>query len=92
MGNVSRLPGGGHIEWNIDGFREIRTSDAAMAGVEGLAQAVANQCGDGYEAQTASITGGRGRARAAVITTGKAINYEAKHHTLAGFASGKRKR
>jgi len=92
MGSASRLPGGVIIEWNIDGFKQIRTSDAALSAVRSLAADVAARCGDGYEAQPAAVTGGRGRARAAVITTGKAINYEKKHHTLAGFGSGSRKK
>ena len=72
------------IKWNLDGFREARTSPKVLDLLADEAERIAGQCGDGYEARGPEVSGGRGRGRAAVVTTTvKAMVHEAKHHTLA---------
>lgn len=64
-------------------FSEIRTLPKVMGLIDAKAEQIAAGCGDGYEAKPTEATGGRVRARAAVVTTGPAIRAEAKHHRLA---------
>lgn len=85
---------GAKVVYKPDAFAEIRTSPAALAAVQKLADDIARKAnqsleildgsnGDGYVATTAEVTGGRRRARAAVITGDfSAIVDEARNHTL----------
>lgn len=67
------------IKWRIEGFREIRLSAQGL--VEDLAQKVADDCGDGYEA--VSTESPRNRARAAVVTAdAHAMADNARNQTL----------
>lgn len=82
------------FKWNPAAFAEVRTSPAMMAAVEKAAEDVAGRAnsgleilpgsnGDGYVATPAQVTGGKRRARAAVITGDiSAIVDEARNHTL----------
>lgn len=68
---------------NHAGFRQLRTSAAVAQAVADAAEEVAARAGDGFEAQPVEITGGRGRARAAVVTvTFDAMLTQARDHTL----------
>lgn len=64
-------------------FLEIRTTGPVFNWVNGEADRIARNAGDGYLAKPAAVAGGRGRARAAVVTTGPAVRTEAKEHRLA---------
>ena len=71
------------IKWRLAGFREVRTSPEVMAELNRLAAGVAARAGEGYVAEPAAVTGGRGRGRAAVITaTEDARRDQAENHTL----------
>lgn len=76
------------IRWNLQGFRDLRTDPAVMAKIDEMAQRVAEAASassgaDGFEAQPVYETGGRVRARTAVITTTyEAMRAEAKDHVL----------
>ena len=60
----------GAIKWNRDAFKAIRTSAAVERELLRRAEKIAQACGDGFEADS-GITGGRGRARAAVWTASR---------------------
>jgi len=77
-------------KWNMAGFKEARTRPATVSAVGELSSSVSSRAGDGYVKVGPEISRGKGRARAAVLATGKAARNEAKNHTLAGMASGKR--
>ncbi len=71
------------IKWNRGAFAELRTLPAVMNELGGYADRIASAAGDGYEATTPAVTGGRVRGRAAVVaTTAKANRDNAKNHTL----------
>lgn len=71
------------IKWRKGAFKDIRTLPGVQAAVAEVAQKAADMAGDGFEATPVEVSGGRGRARAAVIpVTMKARNSDAKHHTL----------
>ena len=71
------------IRWRRGAFAEIRSLPAVVAEVNSLAAGVADRAGDGYEARAATISGGRVRARAAVVTaTAEARRDQATNHTL----------
>lgn len=71
------------IDWKMAGFREIRTASGAVSEVNRIAAGIAQRAGDGFVAEQADTTGGRGRARAAVVaTTVPAARAEAKDHVL----------
>ena len=77
------------VSWNMRAFRELRTSPEMRAQVAGAAQTLARAAGEGFEATPVEITGGRGRARAAVVTaTPRAMASNAKHHTLTRVLKG----
>lgn len=70
------------IVWKRGAFRELRTLPSVVADVEARAERIAAACGDGFEVRS-GITGGRGRARSAVLTTTvRAIARNARDHTL----------
>lgn len=70
------------IKWNPNAMRELRTSPEVLADVEARAERVAAACGPGYVTQS-EISGGRGRARAVVITGDMdAIRDNARRNTL----------
>ena len=69
-------------------MRIVRSMPEVMDAVDEKTQELASRAGDGYEAKPAQITGGRVRARAAVVTvTPAAMKNEAKNHTLAHLAN-----
>lgn len=69
------------IEWNMPGFRALRTDPAVVADLRRRAENIAAACGEGYIAEANPAP--RRRARAAVITaTGKAIRDNAENNTL----------
>ncbi|MCL2470660.1 MAG: hypothetical protein FWF25_02815 [Propionibacteriaceae bacterium] len=71
------------LVWRSGVFKEIRSLPTVKAAVNEAAQKVAAKCGTGYEVKAAQITGGRGRARAEVVTrTYQAMRREARDHTL----------
>lgn len=71
------------IKWKRGVFKEIRTLPDVMSIVESTADSMAADAGEGYEATAASVTRGRGRARASVVTaTPRAMHDNAKRHTL----------
>jgi len=83
--------GSPRIDWDMGGFREVRSRPETQAAVAALAAQVASSAGDGYETRPVEVSGGRGRAREAVLTaTYAARKNEARNHTLAGMASGSR--
>lgn len=68
------------IEWNIDGFRELRHSPGVAADIDARAARIADAAGPGYES---SPYRGATRHRASVITTSaKAAASERKHGKL----------
>lgn len=72
-----------HIDWNLDAFRALRTDPLVVAKVTEQADRIAAAAGTGFVASSTKITGGRGRARAAVIAeTQEARAAEAEHHVL----------
>lgn len=82
------------IKWNYAAFAEIRSRPATLAAVERLADKIAESANenlkilpysnsDGYVVTPAVVTGGRIRARAAVVTGDvSAMVDEARNHTL----------
>ena len=65
------------------GFREVRTLPAVLAWVDGEADRIARTAGGGYGARPAQVTGGKGRARAVVVTeTFEGILDNARNQTL----------
>lgn len=71
-------------------FKEIRTLPKVMGTLTIHAARVAAECGDGYHNHGATVTGGKGRGRASVVTDRQGSRREAKHHLLAGYADGGR--
>lgn len=70
------------IKFKQGAFREIRTLPAVQDEVEKRADRIASASGPGYVVQS-GVTGGRGRARSAVITGDfDAILDNARHQTL----------
>ena len=51
------------VKLNLQGFRQLRTSDAAQELVDRAAKKIADTCGEGFEAESSP---GRNRARATV--------------------------
>ena len=73
------------IKWHPGAFRQVRTMPEVLDILDSYAAAVAARAGEGYEAEPAQATGGRGRGRAAVVTaTVEAMHDEATRHTLEG--------
>lgn len=71
------------IKWNRRAFAELRTMPAVMRELDALAEGIAARAGEGFVAEPASVTGGRVRGRAAVLTsTRQAQAQEAREHTL----------
>ena len=69
------------IEFRRAAFRELRTSEAAIADVTGRAEAVAAAAGDGFE--VLPVQAPRNRARALVgTTTYEAMKRNAEENTL----------
>lgn len=72
------------IKWRPGAFRELRTLPAVVKDVEARAEKIAAACGDGFEVRS-DLPSGRGRARAAVVTTSvPAMVRNARDHTLLG--------
>lgn len=70
------------IKWNRSAFRALRTSAPVERELLRRAQKIRQAAGQGYEADS-GITGGRGRARAAVWTaTNKARIDNGRNQTL----------
>lgn len=70
------------IKWKHGAFRDARVQDAVRKELEKRAKKIARACGPGFEAAS-EVTGGRGRARAAVFpTTAKAARKNARENTL----------
>jgi len=70
------------IVWNRTAFKAIRTSAAVERELLRRAQKIAAAAGEGFDADS-GITGGRGRARAAVWTaTPEARRRNATDNTL----------
>lgn len=80
----SKIPGG-HIEWNIQGFEQVRRSPEAVRLLESKVDAAASAAGPGY---VGSVVQGQGkgtlgRAIGTVYTEEfKAILDNARHNTL----------
>lgn len=71
------------IDWNDAGFREVRTSPGVMAELNAHASRIAAACGEGFVAHPPTVTGGRGRGRASVVTaTYEAMRRQAKDHVV----------
>lgn len=71
------------IKWDMQGFRDLRTSDGVMERLDHEAERIAAAAGDGFEAKPPEVTGGRVRGRAAVVTaTPQARVAEATNHNL----------
>ena len=56
------------IKWNLAGFRELRTDPAVEADILRRAQAVADACGDGFEAELMAQSKTRARAIVKPVT------------------------
>ncbi len=71
------------IKWNRRAFAELRTMPEVLRELDALAEGIADRAGEGFTVEPASVTGGRVRGRAAVITsTRQAQAKEAREHTL----------
>lgn len=71
------------IVWRRGAFRELRSLPPVLAELEDRGRRIAAAAGDGYEASSARVTGGRGRGRVSVRTaTSAARRREARDHTL----------
>ncbi|MCL2089847.1 MAG: hypothetical protein FWH11_01245 [Micrococcales bacterium] len=82
MGNI-------RIEWNMAGFRELRTAPGVMALLEEWGQKIASRAGDGFVALPAEVARGRGRGRVAVVTaTWRAWVAQARDHVLERAVGG----
>ena len=69
-------------------MRIVRSMPEVVDAVEIETIKLAFRAGDGYEAEPVEITGGRERARGAIVTvTSDAIRNEARNHTLARLAN-----
>lgn len=70
------------IKWKQGAFREVRVLPAVQAELEKRGERIADASGPGYIVRS-GVTGGRGRARTAVITGDlDAIRDNAKNNTL----------
>lgn len=70
------------IKWNRKAFAQIRTLPEVQKHLRAIGKRIAADAGDGVEARS-GVTGGRKRARTAVITTtADAAAENAKHNTL----------
>lgn len=70
------------IEWNLAAFRAIRTDPAIVADLQDRAERIAAAAGPGHEVAV-TTTGGRGRARASIVTaTFEARMSESENMTL----------
>lgn len=68
------------MQWDMTAFRELRTSPEVTALIQEKVEAVAQACGDGYEA---TVTQSPRRARGKVSTvTPQAMASNAKNNTL----------
>ena len=56
------------IRWNLAGFRELRTSAPVEADILRRAQAVADACGEGFEAELMAESKTRARAIVKPVT------------------------
>lgn len=56
------------IKWRLEGFRELRSTPAMLADLEQRAARIADAAGPGHGVRSEIHTGGKGRARAAVVT------------------------
>ncbi len=70
------------IRWNRKAFAQIRTLPEVQKHLRSIGKKIAADAGEGVEARS-SVTGGRKRARTAVVvTTAEAAAENAKHNTL----------
>lgn len=70
------------VDWNMKGFRELRTDPGVLKDMQDRAARIAAAAGPGYETDS-GITRGRGRARASVRTgTSEAAVDNAQNNTL----------
>lgn len=68
------------IVWRRPSFREIRTSAPVRAMVQDSVDAIAEACGEGYEAE---VSEGRSRVRGSVVTADfAAMTDNARNNTL----------
>lgn len=73
----------GKLVWTPGIFKQIRTDTEIIVRLNEIAEGLASSAGDGYEANPAKVTGGRGRGRSEVVTrTPRAMRHEAKTHDL----------
>lgn len=71
------------IKWNSGVFAEIRSLPTVMGILDGHAERIARNAGDGFEANPAQVTGGRRRGRASVgAISRKARKRQAEQHVL----------
>lgn len=73
------------IEWNVNGFRDLRTDPDLVADMDARATWIMEEAeSDGGQYKTfGSVSGGRGRYRAGVFTADAvAMRKTAKHYTL----------
>lgn len=71
------------IKWRQGCWRELRVMPEVLDELDRLARGIASRAGDGFIAQPAQVTGGRGRGRAAVVTGDlNAMRRQAKDHVI----------
>ena len=69
------------IEWNLAAFRELRTDPAVEADILRRAQAVADACGEGFEAELMAESKTRARAIVKPVTF-KAMRQNSTENTI----------
>lgn len=71
------------VKYRKGAFRDLRTAPGVAAELDKRANRIGDAAGIGYRVNPATVTGGRGRARASVQTTTiKSFRSNAKHHTI----------
>ena len=71
------------FKWNIDGFREIRTSPEMQDEIHSLADELATAAGNGYAVKSRQGTGAKARFGAIVFAyTSRAYGDQLRNNTL----------
>ena len=76
------------IKWNLAAFRELRTDPAVEADILRRAQAVADACGDGFEAELMAQSKTRARAIVKPVTYAAARENSAENTILRNLDAG----
>ena len=76
------------IKWNLAAFRELRTDPGVEADILRRAQAVADACGDGFEAELMAESKTRARAIVKPVTHAAIRQNNAENTILRNLNAG----